>query len=148
MHQPASVNRTAASATLHCLTGCAIGEVVGMVVTTAAHASNTVNILLSIVLAFAFGYSFSIQPLLRHGLPLHRALKLALAGDTASITTMEAADNVFIILVPGALNAGLTTGLFWISLTLSLIVAFLAAYPVNRYLIQRGRGPALTHSHH
>lgn len=143
-----SVNRTAASATLHCLAGCAVGEVVGMVITTAAGSSNTTNIVLSIVLAFVFGYSFSIQPLLRHGLPLRRALKLALAGDTASIATMEAADNLFIILVPGAINASLSTGLFWISLILSLAVAFIAAYPVNRYLILRGKGHALTHDHH
>jgi len=143
-----SINRTAASATLHCLTGCAIGEVAGMIITTAAHASNATNIGLSIVLAFVFGYSFSLRPLIKHGLGLRHSLKLALASDTASIATMEAADNLFIVLVPGAINAGLGTGLFWISLVLSLGVAFLAAFPVNRYLIGRGKGHALVHGQH
>lgn len=135
-----SLDRTAFSATLHCLTGCAIGEVAGMVITTAAHASNAANIVLSIILAFVFGYSFSLQPLLAHGLGWRRSLCLALAADTASITTMEAADNLFIVLVPGAISAGLNTGLFWISLGLSLVVAFAAAFPVNRYLISHGKG--------
>src|SRR5690349_449359 len=138
-HAEQSINRVAASATLHCLTGCAIGEVVGMVITTAANASNTANIALSIILAFVFGYSFSLRPLIKHGLGWQRSLRLALASDTASITTMEAADTIFIILVPGAINATLSTSLFWVSLVLSLAVAFAAAFPVNRFLIARGK---------
>jgi hypothetical protein len=144
-HAEQSINRTAASATLHCLTGCAIGEVAGMVVTTAANASNAANIVLSITLAFVFGYSFSLRPLIKHGLGWRKSLRLALASDTASITTMEAADTVFIILVPGAINATLSTSLFWVSLLLSLAVAFAAAFPVNRFLIGRGKGHALVH---
>ncbi len=143
-----SPNKTAASATLHCLTGCAIGEVLGMIVATWLQLSNVVSIGLSIVLAFGFGYSLSIRPLLKHGLGLHRALKLALAADTASITTMELADNGFILLVPGAIQAGLNTWLFWLSLAASLVIAFLVAFPVNKYLIGRGKGHAVIHSYH
>jgi len=143
-----SINKTAASATLHCLTGCAIGEVTGMVITTAAHASNTTNIVLSVVLAFIFGYLFSLSPLVKHGLSLHRALKLALAADTASIATMEAADNGFILLVPGAINASLNSRLFWVSLLCSLIVAFAVAFPLNRWLIARGKGHAVVQNYH
>src|SRR4051812_37410854 len=106
-----SINRTAASATLHCLTGCAIGEVLGMVIAAAMDWSNTASIILSVALAFLFGYSLTIRPLLKHGLGLKKTLKTALAADTASITTMEFADNAFILLVPGAISAGLDTGL-------------------------------------
>lgn len=143
-----SLNKVAASATLHCLTGCAIGEVVGMIITTALAWSATGSISLSILLAFVFGYSFSMFPLLKHGLAPRRALKLALIADTISILTMEIADNAFILAVPGAINAGLTTWLFWISLALSLVIAFCAAFPVNRWLIARGKGHAVIHEHH
>ena len=143
-----SLNKVAASATLHCLTGCAIGEVAGMVISTALNWSNTPSVIISIVLAFGFGYSLSIRPLLRHGLGLKKSLKLALASDTASITTMEAADNAFILLVPGAINARLNTGLFWVSLLVSLVVAFAVAWPVNRWLISRGKGHAVMHEYH
>jgi hypothetical protein len=143
-----NLNRIAASATLHCLTGCAIGEVLGMIISTASHWSALPSIAISIVLAFIFGYGFSIRPLLSHGMGLNRALKLALAADTASIATMEIADNGFIALVPGALNASLATGLFWVSLAASLGVAFIVAFPVNRFLIARGKGHAVMHEHH
>ena len=143
-----SLSRTAASATLHCLTGCAIGEVLGMIISTAAGWASAPSIALSIVLAFVFGYGFSIRPLVQHGLGLKKSLKLALAADTASIATMEIADNGFIILVPGALNAGLNTALFWVSLLVSLVVAYFVAFPVNRYLIARGKGHAVMHEHH
>ncbi|MEO6513916.1 MAG: DUF4396 domain-containing protein [Candidatus Saccharimonadales bacterium] len=143
-----SLNKTAASATLHCLTGCAVGEVLGMIISTAAHWASAPSVIISIVLAFVFGYGFSIRPLVRHGLGLRKSLKLALAADTASIATMEIADNGFIILVPGALNAGLSTVLFWISLLVSLAVAYAVAFPVNRWLIARGKGHAVMHEHH
>ncbi|HMH30941.1 MAG TPA: DUF4396 domain-containing protein [Methylomirabilota bacterium] len=143
-----NLNRTAASATLHCLTGCAIGEILGMIISTALSWGAAASIVISIVLAFVFGYGLSIRPLLAHGLKLPKALKLALASDTASIATMELADNAFILAVPGAIHAGLTTGLFWASLLLSLVVAFLVAFPLNRYLISKGKGHALLHEHH
>jgi hypothetical protein len=146
MHQ--SLNKIAASATLHCLTGCAIGEVVGMIISTAYNWAAAPSIALSIVLAFVFGYSFSMRPLLLHGMDLRQALKLALAADTVSIAVMELADNGFVLAVPGAISAGLSTGLFWISLAISLVVAFAAAFPVNRYLIQHGKGHAVMHRHH
>jgi hypothetical protein len=143
-----SLNKTAASATLHCLTGCAIGEVVGMVITAAANWSSVSSVALSILLAFVFGYSLSIRPLLRHGLHVQKALKLALAADTASIATMELTDNGFVLAVPNAINAGLNTSLFWISLVLSLVIAFAVAFPVNRWLIARGKGHAVVHEYH
>lgn len=119
-----------------------------MVITTAFNWSTWPSVALSIVLAFVFGYGLSIWPIIRHGVPLQRALRIALAADTASITTMELADNGFILVVPGAINAGLNTSLFWISLAVSLIVAFAAAFPVNRFLIARGRGHAVAHQYH
>lgn len=143
-----SINKVAASATLHCLTGCAIGEVIGMIISTALAWAAAPSIALSIFLAFVFGYSFSMLPLLRHGLSLGRAIKLALIADTISILVMEIADNAFILAVPGAIHAGLNSWLFWISLVLSLGVAFCAAFPVNRWLIGRGKGHAVTHQHH
>jgi hypothetical protein len=142
------LNRAAASATLHCLTGCAIGEVIGMIMAAALGWAAAPSIAISIVLAFIFGYALSMRPLLRHNLGLRRALQVALAADTASITVMELADNGFVLAVPGAINAGLSTLLFWTSLTISLVVAFIVAFPVNRYLIKRGKGHALHHSHH
>lgn len=143
-----SLNKTAASATLHCLTGCAVGEVIGMIISTAWSWSSAPSVVLSIILAFVFGYSFSMRPLLKHGLELRKALRLALAADTASIATMEAGDNIFILLVPGAINAGLNTQLFWVSLIISLAVAFAVAFPLNRWLISRGKGHAVVHHYH
>jgi len=142
------LTRTAASATFHCLTGCAIGEVVGMIISTALAWTAAPSVALSILLAFVFGYSLSMRPLLAHGLGLRRALQLALAADTASIATMELADNVFILVVPGAIYAGLNTALFWVSLLISLVLAFAAAFPLNRYLIVRGKGHAVVHRYH
>ncbi len=143
-----SINKTAASATLHCLTGCAIGEVVGMVISAGYNVSNAGSIVLSVVLAFIFGYSLSLRPLVKHGLGFKKSMKLALASDTASIATMELADNAFILAVPGAISAGLNTSLFWISLFVSLIVAFAVAFPVNKWLIGRGKGHAVVHEYH
>src|SRR5581483_1709052 len=147
-HQTPSLTRSAVQATLHCLTGCAIGEVLGMVFATAFGWGNAASIAVSIVLAFFFGYTLTIQPVLRAGVPFRRALRLAGASDTISITTMELVDNAFILLVPGALAAGLSDALFWWSLALSLVIAFLVTVPVNRALIARGRGHAVMHEFH
>ncbi|MBX4201612.1 DUF4396 domain-containing protein [Candidatus Saccharibacteria bacterium] len=143
-----SLNKTAASATLHCLTGCAIGEVLGMIVSTSLGWPSMPSIILSIILAFIFGYALSIRPLIKHGLSFNKSMRLAFASDTASITTMEIVDNLFILAVPGAIYAGLNSGLFWVSLALSLVVAFAVAYPLNRYLIKRGKGHAVVHKYH
>jgi hypothetical protein len=143
-----SLNRTAFSATVHCLTGCAIGEVLGMVLSTWWGWSNTGNVVLSISLAFVFGYSLTLAPLLRGGLTLRRSLPLAFASDTLSIATMELFDTVIILVVPGAINAGLGDPLFWGSLAGALFVAFWAAFPVNRALIARGKGHAVVHAYH
>jgi Domain of unknown function (DUF4396) len=143
-----SLNRLAFSATAHCLTGCAIGEILGLVIGTALGWSNWPTVALAIALAFLFGYSFTMVPLLRGGLVLGTAIGLALAADTLSIAVMEIVDNAIILAVPGAMEAGLTSLLFWGSLALALAVAFVAAFPVNRYLIARGRGHAVVHAHH
>jgi hypothetical protein len=135
-------------ATLHCLTGCAIGEVLGMVIATALAWGNGATIVLSTFLAFAFGYALTIRSVLRAGVDRRRALSLAFASDTLSIATMEIVDNGFVLLVPGALAAGLGDALFWWSLGLSLAIAFVAAVPVNRWLIARGRGHAVVHELH
>lgn len=140
--------KSAVSATLHCLTGCAIGEVLGMVIGTALGWHDIPMIILAIVLAFIFGYGLTIGPLLRSGLSLSTALKTAFAADTLSITSMEIVDNLIIILIPGALMAGLNTVLFWASLAASLIIAFIVTVPVNRWLIVRGKGHAIVHDHH
>ncbi len=142
------LDRIALSATVHCLTGCAIGEVLGMVISAAAGFSNALSIVVSIVLAFFFGYTLTSLPLLRSGMPLRRVAPLAFASDTASITTMEIVDNLFILLVPGAIAAGLADGLFWWSLAVALLIAGAVAYPVNRWLIARGRGHAAVHEFH
>ena len=142
------LTRSAISATLHCLTGCAIGEVLGMIIATALGWSNAASIGLSIILAFFFGYSLTIGPVLKAGVPFRRAARVAVASDTISIATMEIVDNAFIIIVPGALAAGLTDGLFWWSLVVSLIIAFIVTVPVNRWLIARGRGHAVVHEYH
>jgi Domain of unknown function (DUF4396) len=143
-----SLNRTAFSATLHCLTGCAIGEVLGVVVGTALGWSTVATIALAIVLAFFFGYGLTMLPLLRSGMALAAALLLAFASDTLSITVMEIVDNLIIVVIPGAMDAGLGSLLFWGSLAFALAVAFVAAFPVNRYLISRGKGHAVVHKHH
>ena len=143
-----SLNRTAFSATLHCLTGCAIGEVLGIVIGTALGWSNVATIVLAIVLAFFFGYGLTMLPLLRSGMALGAVLPLAFASDTLSITVMEIVDNLIIVVVPGAMDAGLGSLLFWGSLAFALAVAFVAAFPVNRYLIARGKGHAVVHKHH
>jgi Domain of unknown function (DUF4396) len=143
-----SLNRSAFQATVHCLTGCAIGEVLGMVIGTAAGFGDGATIALSIVLAFVFGYSLTLRPMIAAGVPFRRAASLAFASDTLSIATMEIVDNAFIVIVPGALAAGLGDALFWWSLGLSLVIAFVAAFPVNRFLIARGRGHAVLHEHH
>jgi hypothetical protein len=143
-----SLNRVAFSATAHCLTGCAIGEVLGMIIGTALGWGNLATIVLAVVLAFFFGYSLTMVPLLRAGLALAVAIPLALASDTLSIGVMEIVDNAILLVVPGAMEAGLEDLLFWGSLAFALAVAFVAAYPVNRYLIARGRGHAVVHAYH
>jgi hypothetical protein len=143
-----SLNRSAFSATVHCLTGCAIGEILGLVIATAADWSTVPSIAIAVVLAFTFGYTFTVGPVLRAGVPVRRALPLALASDTASITVMEIVDNAFILIVPGAMGAGLADGKFWWSLALGLAIAFLFALPLNRWLIARGRGHAVVHEFH
>jgi hypothetical protein len=143
-----SATRSAVQATVHCLTGCAIGEVLGMIVATAFAWGNAASIAVSIVLAFFFGYSLTLRPVVAAGVPARRAVRLAVASDTVSIATMEAVDNLFLLVVPGALAAGLGDGLFWWSLAVSLAVAFVVTVPVNRWLIVRGRGHAVLHEHH
>ena len=142
------LTRSAVSATLHCLTGCAIGEVLGMVLATWWGWANGPSIALATVLAFFFGYSLTVRPVLRSGLGLRRAVRVALAADTLSILTMELVDNGVVVAVPGALEAGLTDALFWGSLALSLVIAFVVTVPVNRALIARGRGHAVVHAYH
>jgi Domain of unknown function (DUF4396) len=148
MHGQTSLNKLALSATVHCLTGCAIGEVLGMILSTWWGWGDVASIVLAIVLAFFFGYGLTSLPLLRARMALRQVVPLALASDTASIGTMEVVDNLFIVLVPGALAAGLGDALFWWSLAVSLLVAGAVAYPLNRWLISRGRGHAVIHAHH
>jgi hypothetical protein len=143
-----SLVKVAFSATLHCLTGCAVGEILGMIIGNYFNIHNFGSIILSIFLAFVFGYSFSLIPLLKSGLSFIKALALAFASDTLSISVMEIMDNLIIYLIPGAMDAGLNTLLFWGSLFASLFVAFWTAYPVNMYLISKGRGHAVIHQHH
>lgn len=143
-----TLNRLAFSATAHCLTGCAIGEILGLVIGTALGWGNWPTVALAVGLAFLFGYSFTMVPLLRGGIVLGTAIGLALAADTLSIAVMEIVDNAIILAVPGAMEAGLASLLFWSSLAFALAVAFVAAFPVNRYLIARGRGHAVVHAHH
>jgi hypothetical protein len=147
-HHEGSLTRTAVQATLHCLTGCAIGEILGMVISTALGFGDVLSIVVSIALAFVFGYALTLRPVFAAGIAPRRALQLAFASDTLSITTMEIVDNGFIVLVPGALAAGLGDGLFWWSLLTSLVIAFVATVPVNRYLIARGKGHAVMHEFH
>ena len=147
-HPTIALNRLAWSATLHCLTGCSIGEVLGMLVGTTLAWTNTQTIAISVALAFVFGYALTMRPLLKSGEGFAKAAKLAFASDTASITIMEIVDNVVMLVVPGAMGASLGSALFWGSLAGSLVLAAIAAYPVNRWLIARGRGHAVVHAHH
>jgi len=142
------LTRQAVSATAHCLTGCAIGEVLGVVIGTALGWGNGATIVLAIVLAFLFGYSLTLAPVLRAGLGIGAALGVALAADTLSITVMEIVDNAVLLLIPGAMDAGLSSPLFWGSLAFALAVAFVVTVPVNRALIARGRGHAVVHRYH
>ena len=143
-----SLNRLAFTATAHCLSGCATGEVLGMVIGTALGWSTVPTIALAVVLAFAFGYAFTMIPLLKAGLAFGAVLKLALAADTVSILIMEIVDNAIMLAIPGAMTAGLSSPLFWGSLVAALIIAGIAAFPVNRWLITRGKGHAVVHHHH
>ncbi len=143
-----SLNRVALSATIHCLTGCSIGEVLGMVIGTALGMGTWSTIALAVVLAFIFGYLLTMIPLLRAGIGYRSALRLAFAADTASITIMEIVDNTVMLAIPGAMDAGLADFRFWGSLALSLVIAGVAAFPVVRWLIARGRGHAVVHKYH
>ncbi len=143
-----NLNKTALSATLHCLTGCSIGEVLGLVIGTALGWSNIATILLAVALAFFFGYTLTLLPLLKHGMTFSAALGTAFVSDTASITVMEIVDNAVVFFIPGAMDAGLSSSLYWFSLVLALALAGVAAFPVNRFLIARGQGHALVHTHH
>jgi hypothetical protein len=140
--------RVALSATLHCLTGCAIGEVLGMVIGTAAELSNGTTVVLSIALAFLFGYSLTSMPLLRAGLALAAVVPIALASDTVSIAIMEVVDNAIMLLIPGALDQTLSDVGFYVALAASLVIAGAAAWPANHWLIARGKGHAVVHQHH
>jgi hypothetical protein len=143
-----TLTRSAVSATLHCLTGCAIGEVLGMVISTALGWHNAASIALAVVLAFVFGYALAIPPVLRAGVPFRQAIGVALAADTVSIAVMELVDNAALLVLPGAMDAGLTDGLFWGSLVAALAIAFLVTVPVNRWMIGRGKGHAVVHQYH
>jgi hypothetical protein len=145
---PATSWATAAQATLHCLTGCAIGEVLGMVIGTSLGLHNAATVVLSVVLAFVFGYALTMRGVLRAGVSLGTAFTIALAADTVSIAIMELLDNAVILAVPGAMEAGLTSLLFWASLAGSLVVAFLLTTPINRWMISRGKGHAVVHQYH
>ncbi|AFK54071.1 DUF4396 domain-containing protein [Tistrella mobilis] len=143
-----SLNRLAFTATAHCLSGCATGEVLGLVIGTALGWATAPTIALAVVLAFFFGYAFTMIPLLRAGLAFGAVLKLALAADTVSILIMEIVDNAIMLVIPGAMDAGLASPLFWGSLAVALLIAGAVAFPVNRWLISRGKGHAVVHAHH
>ena len=147
-HQTDGGWATAVRATLHCLTGCAIGEVLGMVIGTALGWGNLPTTILAIVLAFFFGYSLTLRGVLRSGLGLRAAVKVALAADTLSIAVMELVDNGVIVLWPGAMDAELGDLLFWGALAISLVIAFVVTVPVNKWMIGRGKGHAVVHQHH
>jgi hypothetical protein len=139
---------TAVQATLHCLTGCAIGEVLGMVIGTSVGLHNGATVVLSIALAFVFGYALTMRGVLAAGLPMRQALKVALAADTVSIAVMEIIDNAVVVAIPGAMDAGISSGLFWGALAISLAVALVLTTPVNRWLMGKGRGHAVVHAYH
>jgi Domain of unknown function (DUF4396) len=147
-HAEPDLNRAALSATTHCLIGCGAGEVVGPAIATAAGWSNAASIFLAVVLAFVFGYALTIFPVLRAGLSFRRATGVAIASETVSIAIMESVDNAFVLLVPGAIDAGLGDAKFWWSIALGFAIAFGPAWAANRWLIGRGRGHALVHGYH
>jgi uncharacterized membrane protein YbjE (DUF340 family) len=147
-HTESTAWSMAAQATLHCLTGCAIGEVLGMVIGTSLGWHNAATVVLSIALAFVFGYALTMRGVLRTGLTFRQAMTVALAADTISIAVMELVDNAVVVAVPGAMDAGITTALFWLSLAGSLVLAFLVTTPVNRWLMSRGKGHAVVHGLH
>jgi hypothetical protein len=143
-----SLNRSAYQATVHCLTGCAIGEVLGMAIATVFGWGNSVQIVLAIFLAFVFGYALTMRPVLRSGIGFRDASRIALASDTISIAIMELVDNLFVLVVPGALAAGLGDAKFWWSIALGFAIAFGPAWAANRWLIARGKGHAVVHQYH
>jgi hypothetical protein len=143
-----SLNALAFSATVHCLTGCAIGEVLGMIIGTALGWSDLATIVLAVVLAFFFGYTLTSLPLLRSGMALSAVIPIALASDTISITIMKIVDNAIMLLIPGAMEATLSDIGFWAALAAALLIAGVAAFPANRWLLARGKGHAVVHEHH
>jgi Domain of unknown function (DUF4396) len=147
-HAEQSLDRAALSATTHCLIGCAFGEIVGMALAQALGWSNPVQIVVAIALAFVFGYSLTMWPVLRAGLSFREATGVALAADTVSIVIMEAVDNVFVLIVPGAIDAGLGDAIFWWSILLGFAIAFAPAWAANRWLLARGKGHAVMHHYH
>jgi hypothetical protein len=147
-HGAAVTWRMAAQATLHCLTGCAIGEVLGMVIGTSLGLHDLATVVLSVALAFVFGYALTMRGVLRAGLPLGAAVKVALAADTVSIAVMEFIDNAIMLAVPGAMEAGISSWIFWASLAVALAVAFVLTWPLNRAMMSRGKGHAVVHQYH
>jgi hypothetical protein len=147
-HEMDQRNSMAANATLHCLTGCAIGEIMGLMIGTAVGLNSGTTIVLAIALAFLFGYTLSTIPLVQAGLGFFAALSVVFAADTVSIAVMEIVDNLVMAVIPGAMEAGLVNPVFWIGMIVALAAAFVAAFPVNRYLIDKGKGHALTHRYH
>lgn len=147
-HDDASSNAMAVSATLHCLTGCAIGEIVGLMIGTALGLASLQTVVLAVALAFTFGYALSTLPLLQAGVGVATALSVVLAADTLSIATMEVVDNLVMLVIPGAMDSGLVNPVFWVGMALALTAAFFAALPVNRWLLARGKGHALMHQYH
>lgn len=147
-HHNQTLNQMAASATLHCLVGCAIGEVLGLIIGTAIGLSTVATIVLAVGLAFLFGFTLSTVPLRKAGLTFFAALSIVFAADTLSIVTMEVVDNAVMLAIPGAMHAGIVNPLFWISMPIALAVAYVAAYPVNRYLLSKGKGHALVMKYH
>lgn len=142
-----TTHQAAVSSTLHCLMGCSIGEISGLIIGTMLGLASLPTIALSITLAFIFGYALSLLPIVKHGVPFKKALSLVLAADTVSIATMEIVDNAVMYLIPGAMDAGLVNPVFWISMPIALTVAFFAAYPVNMYFLRKGKGHALVHEY-
>lgn len=138
----------AVSATLHCLTGCAIGEITGLVIGVFLGLTTLATIVLAVSLAFLFGYSLSLLPLLQAQVPLKRAIQTVFAADTLSIATMEIVDNTVMIAIPGAMDAGIVNPIFWVSMAFALVCAFFVALPVNKYLLDKGKGHALVHEYH
>jgi hypothetical protein len=138
----------ARNATLHCLTGCAIGEVTGMIIGTALGLDKIHTVIISVTLAFLFGYALTMKSVLKFGVSLRTAFTVALAADTVSIAVMEVVDNGIMLSIPGAMDAGLINWIFWAAMAGSLAIAFLVAWPVNRYLISKGLGHAKAHAYH